>query len=65
MAAIEERKCRPQCSGCVPRKTRDQPANEENNTKGQRDTDTANFKMENMAAMTEGNITSLPTSKVE
>ena len=65
MAAIEERKCRPRCSGSVPRKTRDHPDNKENNTTGQRDTDTANFEMENMATMTEGNTTSLPTSKVE
>lgn len=30
MAAIEERKCRPRCPGCVSRKTRDQEDNEQN-----------------------------------
>ena len=30
MAAIEERKCRPRCPGCVSRKTQDQEDNEHN-----------------------------------
>ena len=42
MAAIEERKCRTQCPGCVPRKTQDHVDNEQYNTAEQRETNVEN-----------------------
>jgi len=58
MAAIEKRKCRPSCPGCIPRKTKEHIDTEENNAPEQRDSNMTYLSMENFGFQKE-NITPL------
>ena len=51
MAAIEERKCRPQCPGCVPRKSQNYVENEQHSTPEQDE----GLSMENYGFQKENN----------
>ena len=63
MAAMEQRKCRLTCSGCVPRKVKHHAATEENNNPERHETNMTCLSMENFGFKKE-NIASLPVTEI-
>lgn len=63
MAAMEQRKCRLRCSGCVPRKTKHHAATGQNNNPEQHETNMTYLSMENFGFKKE-NIASLPVTEI-